>query len=140
MFENRMLIQKGFCHNVYYYVSRKTEGQVEKIRFLSNELIANTLIGFFLGFIGNLGLFKDFWRNFVLSSAKKIRRRNFHDPWGGHIVQYRYLETPYPPKKVRCLLWTAPCAKPNRLFDTRIITNRFLYCCPESKESMASKD
>ena len=40
--------------------------------------------------------------------CKKIRRRNFYDPWGGHIVQYRNLMTPSPPKKVRRLLWTAP--------------------------------
>ena len=51
------------------------------------------------------GNFKDF---FVLSSAKKIRRRNFHDPYPPYIVQYRNLETPYPPKKIRRLLWTAP--------------------------------
>ena len=52
-----------------------------------------------------MGLFKDF---FVLSSAKKIRRRNFYDPPSPHIVQYRNFKTPSPPKKVRRLLWTAP--------------------------------
>ena len=35
-------------------------------------------------------------------------RRIFYDPQGGHIVQYRSLRHPSPPKKVRRLLWTAP--------------------------------
>ena len=37
-------------------------------------------------------------------------RRIFYDPQGGHIVQYRNLRHPSPPKKVRRLLWTAPKA------------------------------
>ena len=89
-------------------ISRKPEGQVEKIRFLSNELIANTctyLINFSLVNWDYFWCFGDFY---VLSSAKKIRRRNFKDPPSPNIVQYRNLETPYPPKKVRRLLWTAP--------------------------------
>ena len=32
-------------------------------------------------------------------------------PRGGHIVQYRNLRHPSPPKKVRRLLWTAPYMK-----------------------------
>ena len=60
-------------------------------------------------------IFKDFFvifgfflKIFIISSAKNFRRRIFHDPWGGHIVKYRNLRPPYPPKKVRRLLWTAP--------------------------------
>ena len=44
----------------------------------------------------------------LAKKSKKVRRRNFYDPYLPHIVQYRNLKTPYPPKKVRRLLWTAP--------------------------------
>ena len=37
---------------------------------------------------------------------KIFRSCIFYDPQGGHIIQYRNLRHPSPPKKVRRLLWT----------------------------------
>ena len=76
---------------------------------------------FWGGFFSNSGFFKIFGSFFVLSSAKKIRHRTFYDPQGGHIVQYRNLRHPSPPKKVRRLLWTAPrSSKSAKNFRRRI--------------------
>ena len=52
--------------------------------------------------------FYDFLDFVCLSSVKKIRRRISFDPYPPDIVEYRNLRPPYPPKKVRRLLWTAP--------------------------------
>ena len=59
----------------------------------------------FQGFLEFFATFRDY---FVLPSAKKFRRRISYDPYPPDIVQYRNLRHPYPPKKVRRLLWTAP--------------------------------
>ena len=72
---------------------------------LNKHLIYRIVWLFFL-ILG--GHFKTFLHFFILSSAKKIRRRIFYDTYPPHIVIHRNWKTPSPPKKVRRLLWTAP--------------------------------
>jgi hypothetical protein len=52
-----------------------------------------------------------------------FRRRIFYDNYPPHIVQYRNLMTPSPPKKFRRLLWTAPYVYGAKNF----ITQNFTY-------------
>ena len=58
--------------------------------------------------------FYDFLDFVRLSIVKKIRRRISFDPYPPDIVEYRNLRPPYPPKKVRRLLWTTPCGSYRR--------------------------
>ena len=57
-------------------------------------------------------IFLDFVR---LSSVKKFRRRISFDPYPPDIIEYRNLRPPYPPKKIRRLLWTAPYEKATKI-------------------------
>ena len=73
------------------------------------------------------------WIIFFLNWQKKVRRRNFYDPPSPHIEQYRILNDPSPPKKVRRLLWTAPKEDLNMEKKTK------KYCYPSNTSEQYAK-